>query len=75
MLRATWLAQELLSTFENELTDVTIKPGSGGIFEVKLDGETVATNRESQPMPETGEVKRLIRDRIAPDRRIGHDQV
>lgn len=73
MLRAAWLAQELLSTFEEELTEVAIKPGSGGIFEVALDGETIATNRETKRMPEPGDVKRLLRDRIAPDRRIGHD--
>jgi selenoprotein W-related protein len=73
MLRAAWLAQELLSTFENELTEVALKPGSGGIFEVSLDDELVASNRESGLMPEAGDVKRLIRDRISPDRRIGHD--
>lgn len=73
MLRAAWLAQELLSTFEDDLTEVALKPGSGGIFEVTLDGETIATNRDSGPMPETREVKRLIRDRIAPERRLGHD--
>lgn len=73
MLRAAWLAQELLTTFEEDLIEVAIKPSSGGIFEVALDGETIATNRETKRMPETGEVKRLVRDRLAPDRRIGHD--
>lgn len=73
MLRAAWLAQELLSTFEDDLAEVAIKPGSGGIFEVTLDGETIATNRDSMQMPDTGDVKRLIRDRVAPERRIGHD--
>ena len=48
-------------------------PGSGGIFEVRLDGEVVASNRESKKMPAPAEVKRLVRDRIAPQRRIGHE--
>lgn len=73
MLRATWLAQELLSTFEDDLTEVAIKPGSGGIFQVTLDGETIASNRETKKMPEPGEVKRLVRDRLAPGKRIGHE--
>lgn len=73
MLRAAWLAQELLTTFEEDLIEVAIKPGSGGIFEVALDGDVIATNRETKRMPETGEVKRLVRDRLAPDRRIGHE--
>jgi selenoprotein W-related protein len=73
LLRAAWLAQELLATFEQEIGEVALRPGSGGIFEITLDGEIVVSNRESKQMPEAGEVKRLLRDRIAPDRKIGHD--
>jgi selenoprotein W-related protein len=73
MLRAAYLAQELLSTFEEELGEVALVPSSGGIFEVTLDGETLASNRETKRMPEAGEVKRLLRDRIAPGKAIGHE--
>jgi len=73
LLRASWMAQELLTTFEGELGEVTLVPGSGGIFQVKLDGDVIASNRESKNMPEPSEVKRLVRDRIAPDRAIGHE--
>ena len=73
LLRAAWLAQELLTTFESELSEVALPPGSGGIFEVRLNGETIASNRNNGPMPEAAEVKRLLRDRIAPGRKIGHD--
>ena len=73
LLRAAWLAQELLTTFESELSEVALRPGSGGIFEVRLDGEVIAANENGGPMPDTGEVKRLLRDRIAPGRRVGHD--
>ena len=73
LLRAAWMAQELLTTFEGELGEVALAPGSGGIFQVKLDGDVIASNRESKKMPEPSEVKRLVRDRIAPDRTIGHE--
>ncbi len=73
MLRAAYLAQELLTSFEKELGEVALVPGSGGIFEVRLDGEMLATNRETKVMPEAGEVKRLLRDRISPGRTIGHE--
>ncbi|MCH7836845.1 MAG: SelT/SelW/SelH family protein [Chloroflexi bacterium] len=73
MLRAAYLAQELLTSFEKELGEVALVPSSGGIFEVTLDGETLATNRETKRLPEAGEVKRLLRDRIAPGRTIGHE--
>ncbi len=74
LLRAAWMAQELLSTFEGALSEVTLVPGSGGIFEVRLDGEVIAGNRQSKKMPEPSEVKRLVRDRIAPQRTIGHEK-
>jgi selenoprotein W-related protein len=73
LLRATWLAQELLTSFSDELGEVAIVPGSGGIFEVKLDGGVIATNRDHAPMPDLSDVKRTVRDRLAPDRKIGHD--
>ena len=73
LLRAAWLAQELLSTFEKELGEVALVPASGGIFEVALDGETIASNRQTKTLPEAAEVKRLLRDRIAPGRRVGHE--
>ena len=73
MLRASWMAQELLSTFEEEIGGVTLIPGTGGIFEVRVDGEVIASNREDMKMPELGAVKRALRDRVSPERRIGHD--
>ncbi len=30
LLRAAWMAQELLSSFEDELTEVALRPGRGG---------------------------------------------
>jgi selenoprotein W-related protein len=73
LLRAAWMAQELLTTFGAELGEVALRPGSGGIFEVALDGVVIATNRDHAPMPEPADVKRAIRDRISPARKIGHE--
>ena len=67
------MAQELLTTFGEDLGEVAIVPGSGGIFEVTLGGEVIATNRETKQMPDPVDVKRAVRDRIAPERKIGHD--
>jgi selenoprotein W-related protein len=73
LLRAAWLAQELLTTFESELDEVALRPGSGGIFEVRLNGDLIASNAGGVAMPDPAQVKRLLRDRIAPGRQIGHD--
>lgn len=73
LLRAGWMAQELLTTFGDELGEVAIVPGSGGIFEVSVDGEVIATNRDGGEMPDPSHVKRLVRDRVAPEQKIGHN--
>ncbi|MEX1193436.1 MAG: SelT/SelW/SelH family protein [Dehalococcoidia bacterium] len=73
LLRASWMAQELLTMFQDQLGEVAIVPGGGGILEVKLDGEVIATNRDGAEMPDPAAVKRAVRDRIDPDRKIGHD--
>ena len=41
LLRAGWMAQELLTTFPAELGEVALVPGSGGGFEFRVEGETV----------------------------------
>jgi selenoprotein W-related protein len=69
--RATWLAQELLTTFDGEVREVALVPGSGGVFKVRVDGATV-WDRQGQGFPEPTSVKRLVRDRVAPDRDLGH---
>ncbi|MET9501924.1 SelT/SelW/SelH family protein [Streptomyces sp. NPDC006622] len=69
--RAAWLAQELLTTFEAELTELALKPGRGGVFVVRVDDEVVWDRRE-QGFPEPTAVKRLVRDRVAPGRSLGH---
>ena len=72
LLRAAWMAQELPTTFENGIGEVAFIPGSGGIFEVRLDGETVFSRKQEGRFPESKELKRLVRDRIAPDKDLGH---
>lgn len=72
LLRAAWMAQEILTTFEREIGEVALIPGLGGIFEVRLDGETIFSRKEHGRFPESKELKQLVRDRIAPDRDLGH---
>lgn len=72
LLRAAWMAQELLTTFESDLERVSLVPGSGGIFEVRLGEATIFSRKEAQRFPESKELKQLIRDRIDPARPLGH---
>lgn len=72
MLRAAWIAQELLSTFSDDLGEVALVPGQGGVFEIALDGALVWSRAEEGRFPEAKEVKRRVRDLIDPDRDLGH---
>jgi len=72
LLRAAWLAQELLTTFEKDLAGVTLKPGSNGIFEISLNQKLLFSRKEAGRFPEAKEVKQLVRDCIDPERDLGH---
>jgi selenoprotein W-related protein len=73
LARAAWLAQELLATFEAELGGVTLVPGAqSGVFEVRLAGETIFSRGAAGRHVDATELKRLVRDRVAPGRELGH---
>jgi len=72
LLRAGWMAQELLSTFSEDLEEVALKPGTGGIFEIHCDGELVWERKRDGGFPDASELKRRVRDIIAPERALGH---
>ena len=72
LLRAGWMAQELLTTFQEELGEVALLPGTGGVFEVRIDGTVVWSRSGEGGFPELKELKQRVRDRIAPDRALGH---
>lgn len=72
LLRAGWMAQELLSTFDQELAELTLKPGTGGIFEVYANDERIWSRKQEGRFPEITELKQRVRDQIAPERDLGH---
>ena len=72
VLRASWMVQELLMTFGEDLGEVALVPGKGGIFEVRLDGECLWNKQQAGRYPEPKEIKQLVRDRIDPGRGLGH---
>ncbi|PKP73027.1 MAG: hypothetical protein CVT84_15680 [Alphaproteobacteria bacterium HGW-Alphaproteobacteria-6] len=72
LLRAAWMAQELLSSFAEDLGGVTLVPGTGGTFTITVDGKTLWDRREDGGFPEAKVLKQRLRDQIAPDRDLGH---
>ena len=68
------MLQELLTTFEAELGQAALVPGTGGVFEVRVDGETVWSREERGRFPELKELKQLVRDRVAAGKDLGHSE-
>lgn len=72
ILRAGWMAQELLMTFDTDLGEVALVPSTGGVFEVRVNADLVWSKKERGRFPESKELKQLVRDRVAPEKDLGH---
>lgn len=72
LLRAGWMAQELLSTFADEIGGVTLIPGTGGIFSIDVDGTEIWERKRDGGFPDEKVLKQRVRDQAAPGRDLGH---
>ncbi|OCX66160.1 SelT/selW/selH selenoprotein [Thioclava sp. SK-1] len=72
LLRAGWMAQELLQSFGEDLGEVALIPGYGGIYEIHLNGDLIWERKRDGGFPDAKEIKRRIRDVIDPSRDMGH---
>ncbi len=73
LLRSAWLAQELLTTFADDLGEVALKPAeTSGTFVIKLDDQVIWERKQDGGFPEAKVLKQRVRDCIDPDRTLGH---
>lgn len=72
LLRAAWLAQELLSTFSDDLSRVSLEPGTGGVFRITCGGVQIWERKTDAGFPEAKVLKQRLRDQIDPGRDLGH---
>ena len=68
LLRAAWMAQELLSTFGTELGEVALVPGTGGIFTIACNDRLIWDRKRDGGFPDAAKLKQLRarRDRSRP---------
>ncbi len=66
------MAQELLTTFEAEIGEVALVPGSGAVYDIRVNGELLFSRKKEGRFPDMKELKQLVRDRIAPEKDLGH---
>ncbi|WP_026235975.1 SelT/SelW/SelH family protein [Echinicola pacifica] len=72
LMRAGWMAQELLTTFDQEIDEMSLLPGTGGIYDIYANGNLVWSRKEEGRFPDITELKQAVRDAIAPDKSLGH---
>jgi selenoprotein W-related protein len=66
------MAQELLSTFADDLGEVALVPGTGGVFEIKCDGEPIWERKRDGGFPDAKAPKQRVGNRLDPSRDLGH---
>ena len=73
MLRSAYMAQELLTTFSEQLKGITLMPSeTSGSFLITLDDQLIFDRKVEGRFPEIKELKKLVRDYVDPEMNLGH---
>src|SRR5258705_7915281 len=73
LLRAAYMAQELLTIFTEDLKGVTLEPGEvSGDFHISIDGKKILDRKDYGGFPEIKELKQIERDVVNPSKSLGH---
>ena len=73
LLRAAYMAQELLTTFSDDLHSVSLQPSeTGGHYSILINDQLLFDREKQGRFPQIKELKQLVRDRISPGKDLGH---
>ena len=73
LLRAAFMAQEILTTFVGDIKAVALQPTEiSGSYIIYCNDEKIFDRKEQGRFPEIKELKQLIRDKAAPGKSLGH---
>jgi len=73
MLRAAYMAQELLTTFTDDVYGITLVPSEiSGRYQIRIDQSVIFDRKREGRFPEIKELKQLVRDLVNPDKSLGH---
>ena len=73
MLRSAYMAQELLTTFTNQIKGVLLVPSeTGGAFIISVNDQIIFNRKDMQRFPEIKELKKLVKDLVDPQMDLGH---
>ena len=73
LLRAAYMAQELLTTFVDDVKGVTLQPSeTSGTYQIYINNEILFDRRKEGRFPEIKELKQLVRDKVNPEKSLGY---
>ncbi len=73
LLRAAYMAQELLTTFSEDLYAVTLQPSEvSGRYTIYIDDLPLFDRKREGRFPEIKELKQLVRNQVNPEKSLGH---
>ena len=73
LLRAAYIAQELLTTFNDDIKNVSLQPSeTAGLFVISINNEVIFDRKEAGQFPEIKILKQLVRDKVNPGKSLGH---
>lgn len=73
LLRAAYMAQEFLTTFLEDIDSVILKPSEiSGRYTISINDKIVFDRKQYGGFPEIKELKQIIRDRVNPQKSLGH---
>ena len=73
LLRSAYMAQEFLTTFEQELGGVTLRPSeTSGEFSICVNDRKIFDRKTYGGFPEIKELKQMVRDEVSPGKSLGH---
>lgn len=73
LMRASYMAQELLTSFEEELGGVMLVPAPvNGQYTISIDRQVVFDRKTNGGFLDITLIKQLVRDHIAPGKNLGH---
>jgi len=73
LARASWMAQEFINTFPNDIFSLNLVPSDSGKFEIWCNDQLVFSRLEEGGFIEIKNIKKRIRDLIDPSRGLGHN--
>ena len=68
------MAQEILTTFENEIDEVTLKPrkDKSGVFQISCNQQVIWCRSRDKGFPDIKELKQRIQGFRVPEKKLGH---